>query len=627
MAIKDNQQQHSTSNAGQQTSMGQSFEQAREAQQTRGAGDQRDNVFSFRSMGNMTRTPMGRTPASEVLSKLVKALSAVYEEGADKSFEVACIPVDMNSTTSLGVSALVVALRDKQDMSLGVAFHTLIVEASVEPVAPRFEVINGVNTEIVRSVGEAYDKIMISEISGVIAKAYPSSQQHPASACVVPRDFNINDQTAVYTLAANALFAASSELETSGPNFIDLNLANADRDSNLQVRVAFGNTQINNAVQQPVRNDVAIDFTAAPNNQNQNAQQLSVERVSGISRLGGFIDLVWDPVQMAQAPIWGQAVQQNNYQRYSARFVATSLESQSVLTIPAQLLALIPALSLLENNQWVQAFRQNSFNAEADMHDIGAVGIEANFDGNPNGIGTRIDTKADSFRPEHLYKLISAVFRQGLHISLDVAECGPDTWFNDVFAAAAEGNPRANQAIIDAAQTLTNGNFLKYFPGGPVAKDDNNRIQLGHYGDRNGVRRDIRDIDYLAILNLVGEKDMEVVQKWSDSFLLVNRPLPLRLADRKRIITGIFSDVVFTGFARRVTFEPSFIEALAKGAADAGMVIRPVTSYADMGNYERAVAGFNGAALMNSGGVFSHAFGQTSRPYGNGSTFGNRSNW
>jgi hypothetical protein len=465
---------------------------------------------------------------------------------------------------------------------------------------------------------------MDSTVSAIISKAYPQSKQWPASYCVVPRDFNITDTSAVYTLAANALFAASSELEFNSGTFVDLNLSNAERDSNLTVRTTFGNPQSHNAVGQPIRSDIIIDFSAAPINQQQQQQGPQVERVSQVARISGFMDIVWDPAQPLQNTYYVPQQQQQNFQRYSPRFVMTALESNSLLTISAQLLALLPALTLNENGQWIQAFRQQSFSNEIDMHDIGAIGIEVNFAGNPSGYGERIDTRSNSFKPEHLYQLISSTFKQALIISLDVPECGPETWYNEVFAFAARGHAGANNAIIEAANRLTNNAFAKYFPqNGRVAIDEFNRIHLGHYSGRDGVRRDIRDIDYLAVANLVGEKDPQIIKDWSDTFLRTNYPLDLRLAARKRIIMELCNDLVITGYGTRVTFEAAFIEALAKASYEAGLTIRPVTSYADAGSYERATPNFAGTALMHGEAINIFSRGMSNaQPVGGYSHFG-----
>lgn len=616
MAINDN---NGTKNQ-QPSAMAAAFAEPRQQQNANQGSGKPAAGFSFRNMG-MVRTAMGRTPASEVLSKLLKAITTICDEGADKSYEITLVPVDMNNTTNLSVSALAVCVRDLQNPEIGVAYHTLVLEASAEPLPPRFEVINGSNIEILRPIGDAYDVVMLNAVSEFVGRKFPQVHQLPVGACVVPRDLKSDDVEAVYSLTSNALFACTSELAINSPNFTDLNLNQAERDLTLTVCPTFGNQQTLNAVGQPVRSDIVVEFSAAPT-QNNNQQQNNAERVTKVAKATGFVDLVYDPAAPVQNNYWlpQQQQQQQNVQRYSARFVLTAMEATHLLTIPAQLLALIPALSIREGSQWIQAFRHHSFSNEIDMHDIGAIGYEMNLNGDPSGFGTRIDTKADSFKPDQLGQLIGLGFKQGLILSLDVPEVGPETWYNEVFSAAASGNAKANQAIIDAANVLTNGNFSKYFAAnGRVAMDEYNRIHLGHYGDRNGVRKDIRDIDYLAIMNLQGEKDPQIIKDWSDTFLRTNYPLTQRLAARKRIITALFSDVVFTGFARRVTFDPLFIEALSKGCQDAGLMIRTVTQYNDVGGYERATGGMASAALMSSDpvGLFSRGgYGQNNQMYG-----------
>jgi len=579
--------------------------------------------FSFRNMGGLTHTAMGRTPASEVLSKLNKALVEVYTEAADsKTFEFTLIPIDLNSTTELSVSVLVLAVRLRDMPDVGVAYHTLIIEGSVDQPQPRFEMINGTNVEIIRTLGEANDPVLRQVVSTYVSRHFPQSRQLYVDACVIPRDFNVTDTQAVYRLAANAMFATSSELEIHQPGFVDLNLANAERDSNLTIRTTFGNPETSNAVGNPIRSDVEIVFSAAPLNAQQNSQQ-AVERVSHIARISGFVDLVWAPQEMqAYAPYMQPPQVQRDYRQYVARFVVTALESTQLLTIGAQLLALNMALSLREGDKWAQAFARQGFSNDIDLHDIGAVGIEVNFEGNPNGIGSRIDTKSDSFKPEHYHKLIGSTVRQGMALSLDVPECGPDTWYNGVFGAAASGNAAAKQAIVDAANALTNGAFANYFPvGSEIASDEANRIHLGSYVDSSGVRKDIREIDYLAIMNMVGEKDPAAIRDWSDTFLKANYPIELRLAGRKRIISALFSNVQFTGYATRVTFTTAFTDALVRGCLAAGLTVRPVDSYADMASYDRATSNYIGQAVMSGdlSGMFNRGGfgGNPNQNYGN----------
>lgn len=604
-------QQQTQARTSTPTSMGGALADAQAAQQHQGYAAQQPQSagFSWRSPGSLMRAPMGRTQASEVLTKTAKALNALFDEAVNGAFEVKTLPIAAENTENLSVSVLVVCVRQRDQLENGVAYHTLILEGSAEPIAPRFEMINGRNTEITKVAGDAFDAIMERAVLQVVQDAYPGANLFNVEACVVPRGFDLADTQSLYALASNAVFAAATELESKTPGFQDLNLAAAKGDANLQVRTSYGNPQIRDAVGAPVRADIDVSFSATPLNQGQANVQHGVDRVQQLASVGGYLDLVWNPQQAVPGPY--QAYQSNtppSFQRYVARFVMTNLESTKILTIPAQLLALVTALTLDENNAWTHAFRPQQFVGDSiDMNDIGAVGIEVNFDNDPSGFGRREDTKSDGFKPENLHRLVEAVIQKGLLFSLDVPECSPQTWYNSVFAHAARGNNDAVKAIVDAANTLTNGNFSKYYDGSQIATDENNRIHLGYYTDRNGVKQDIRNIHYLAVMNMVGEKDPTIIRAWSDTFSNVFQPLETRLADRKKIITGLVSDAVFTGFATRVTFNKNFLEALARGCVDAGLQMRAISPYADNGSYERAGNQFVNNNLMSGGatGVFS----------------------
>ena len=609
----------------QKSNMGQAFAAAEQQQQQQNQPGGRQQNFSFRNMGGMMRAPMGRNPASEALSKMTKAMTDVYAANINsKLFEVSVLPIDMNANVDLDVSVIVVVARDREKMEQ-LAFHTLLVGASIPTPASKFEVINEVNTEVVRVVGDAYTDKMLRVVRDTLGKNFPNCNQNSAGSCVVPADFNILDTDAVFSLASNAAYAVCSSLEMLRPDFIDINLHNAQNDSSLGVAIKFHNPEIIDRAGQPMRSDIVIDFTAGQQNQQQNTT--GVERVNSIGQIAGFVDLVWNPVAQQQN-MYYQPTQQQSFQKYSPRFVCTKMESTEMLTIPAQLLALLPALSLNENGgcQWVRQFDRKNFHDGVDWQDIGVVAIEANLENDPSGIGQRVKTKSDSFKTEHLYKLIAATVRPGLILSMDVPECGPETWYNDVFAAAAEGSEKANAAIIRAGNFLTNGCLSKYFGGGRVAVDEFNRIHLGSYLGSDGIRHDIRNIDYLAVANAVGDKDISIVRDWSDTFLKTNYGQKLRLHGRKKIMEQMVTDLRITGFARRVTFEESFTTALYKAAVECGLCIRSTTAFNDIGSYERATADFLSSAVMNStnNGLFNRGGFSNNMGGNNNRTFGGR---
>ena len=570
--------------------------------------------WSFHS-SMFSKAPIGRGVGSETLTRLQTALTEVYKQ-ANPEVEITLIPIDNTSETSLAYSALVVCLRYKNTPELGVGYHTLIVEATGEKIQPKFENVNQTQVEIFRVAGDAADPILIAKVAEKVRSAFPQSALYQAEFCVVPRAFDTENKVAVHQLALSAGLAVSTELDVRASGFQDLNLATAAHDSNLVVNMTFARQQLENAVSEPIRSDLLLSFTSQQQQQQQNVSVNSGDRTARIAELSAFIDLVWAPVGQ-QAGMFNPytPVQPQLQQKYAARMVVTHMQSTFAVTPPAQLLALVTALSVRDDNNWIQAFRPTPTPGnDIDMHDIGSVGIEANFENSPTGFGTRINTKADSFRPESLGQLVGATIQPGLIISLDIPECGPETWYSSIFAAASNGSVDATEAIYNAANKLTNNNFQKYFPQGSLMfADQGNRIHTGYYIDRNGVKRDIRDIDYLAVMNVVGERDPQAIRDWSDTFTRVQFPLSQRLAARKRTIMAITNQTAeFTGFAQRVTFTQTFMDALARACKDAGLNVR-INTPLNSGefNNERGVAGFVGQAIMQAGGssVFNRDFG------------------
>lgn len=588
------------------TQMGSAFERARSGAQPAASAapavqaaqpqQARGPRLSFLNTSGIINRPMARNPAGEVLTKLTKALDATLQDAVYDAYEVKLIPIDMNDTVSLTTSVIAVAAIEKNSRDIGVAYHILILEASAEPVAARYEQIGGNNVEVLITIGDAYNAKLREEVAAAVGRSYPQMKILSAGATVVPRDFKVDDEKLVHDLGANATYADAVELERNRPGWEDLNLSTVARDATLQVRTQLTRDQVINVVGQPIRRDISIDLNAIPVQQNQQ----DVARQAPLARISGYLDLVYNPVAQPTNAFNAYAQQQVQApgsppltRTYVARFVMTDMESVTAPTLGCQLLTLAMAASLNENNSWVKAFEPQYTQGQQDLHDFGAVGIEVNFQ-NPGqpGLG-RIDTQSADFGEQQLMQLVAATVAPGLMISLDVEEVGPSSWINGIFPAAASGHPGANAEIYDAAMRLTNGAFAKYFPqGGVICYDEDNKIHMGTWVDSNGVKRDLRDWDYLAVLNTMGERDPVVVKDFSDTFTLTGFPLLQRLAARKRIITGLASGVNITGFARRVTFSTEFIVALAKGCLECGLDIKTVAPYTNVAAGQRGVASY-----------------------------------
>ncbi len=620
--------------ASEQTSMGQAlagaqtrYDQGGAAQPSGQSSQQRQQPRQrLADFWSATPNAMSRSPESDIIAQLNTVLKAEYEKAINPAYNVTLIPIDLDKTDNMEKSAIVVAVENKQIPELGVAYHTLILEGSSEPLPSINVQIGNVSVENYRTTGDVNTPAYRAEVAKWVARAFPGKDLHPVDAEVVRAGFDLENKKRIYNLAANAALACSTELARIA-GATDIELGNLEQDNTLTVQTSFGNAQIEDILGEPVRADVQIDFRIGgqpvPN------QPGVTSRVKTLARVSGFTDLVWAPAQqqgnsfnpwVAQQP----AVQSpDEFKRYIPRFIITDLDSQQVLSIRAALLGLATAFTLRESNGWVESFRPSPVATDGiDYRDIGAVGIEANFDRNPNGIGSRIDTKSDQFQRsqnqqgDYLLRLVASVFQPKLLLSMDIAEAGPNTWKDSVFAAAGEmaSGPASMEAaahIISEASKLTNGRIDQYLqPGKPIIIDENNRIHMGYYVGRDGQHYDLRNIDYLYVLNACGDRDPEVAREWSDSFALAGVPLEVRLAKRKGILEGLLGkqNVHITGYARRVTFEPEFVNALTQALRDVGLSVRTIAPYSDLQGFERAVNPYVMSAALDTMGYTSGVF-------------------
>lgn len=550
--------------------------QASQSSATQSAQSTQPTPWSFHNGSFFSRAPIGRNIGSEALLKLQKAMETVYAASAPQ-FDVKMVALDNNNEKTLAFSALVVCVVDKTMPTTGVAYYTMVIEGSGEKIPPRFENIGGQQIEITRVTSEAFDSILAREVQKKLRVQYPQQNLINSEGCVIPSGFNHEDAAQVHAVAVNAGMACFTELSTRHPNFTDLNLSMQSKDSTLVVNHRYERKQVTDGVGSPVRSDVQITFQSQQNNGNQAGRSVNDGgRTMKVSQIDGFIDLVWAPaIDVNPYTAYQQQNMQLKNQKYLARFVMTNMENEFLQTLPAYLLSLVTAQAVGRDNNWFNSFKPRMLAPnEQDMYDIGAINLEVNVENNPSGVGAIIDTKSATFGVPELVQLLSSTFRPGLVMSLDVADNGPSSWCTSVFAEASIGNPDATSAIFNAAMQLTNGLFQSHFPAGaPIFVDQGNRIHMGHYEDRNGTKRDIRDIDYLAVLNMLSN-DLTTVQDFSNTFNNSGMDINVRLAKRKQIIMGIAQRAEITGFATRVTFSSQFSEALSSAVAAAGFTTR-----------------------------------------------------
>lgn len=567
--------------------------------------------FNWNAMASFIPLPASASQQSEVLGRIRGIMENEIKNAPDANYDVSFLGIDKDEPgVSLGVSVLVCCVQAKNARELGVGYHTMLLESSAGAFRPRLEAVGqGRTVEVPVLTGDAYDAIMIREVHKKVASAFPNTPLFSNDARVVSKDFNMQDDGLIKRLRGEVVMAAAVALVVNHPNFKDFTLAHMDGvDNSLSLNTSFHNPQTVDSIGHPVRADIRLDFrTGNPNTNPQSNQSQNLEKVRDLTHVGGFIDFI----HQARAPQnpYAPAVQQqwqpgqpSPFIQFLARFVITRLRAAGAPTLTQQLLSLVTVYTLRQPMAWYPAFKpqfggMGGRDKEIDLRDVGALNIEANLMNNPNG-GERMITKTDGFTERDLGQFLSTIVDPRLIVSMDVEDCGSDTYFNAPFAFAASGNQEAYNMIYDAADYLTGGHFSRIFARGKeICFNENNRIHMGYYTGGNGEHRDIRDLDYLALLNLTGERDRKISRVWTETQIQTQYALAGRLDSRLNIIRELIPSFELTGWATRVTFDTEFLEALTQAVGANNVSIREVSPFTGAAGFEQMQYQFANQAL------------------------------
>lgn len=619
MAITDTTAQQPAATVSQRA---QAQQPIQPQQQTTGAPQK----LSLRNMGAISRIPMSRNANSEIIAKLQEAIAKAYDQDSLKSmYEIRLIALDNNTYRQLRFSSLVVAVRNKtapEKNSVGVAYYTLLVQATGVDLNPITENVQGRMTEVLRTPDFAWDSDLAAIVSQAMREAYPNENLLPADGTVLGRHtFDHTNETMVYLIARNALAACSTTIDQATPGFRDLSLADAQFNNTALVIRTERETLMDDAGN-PMRSDIQLELT--DNQKQTNGTDYRPNSNENTGRLGycsAFVDVGWAPLAPQQSMFMGQQVGAPGMmpgapvptQTYAANLVITHVENDELLTLPAVLLNIAMSVAAAENWNWLHSFRNTG--GMRRTHDIGALNYEANLFKDPSGVGQLVPTATDDFRLEDLFSFAQMVIQPGLAISVDVPDCGPQSHYLGILAAAAEGNAQAQAAVNAAWDWLTDGLYGQNTPNEPLFINPGNRIHLGYRIDETGMKADIRDLDYISMATLKGGHDLDMVRKWSDTFSATSVPLPVRLEMRARLIKEVYPSAVFTGMATRVTFGPKRLAHAVQSIMAKGL--RPVIQTSGFGltsSSQRGYASFAQGGLFMPGQV---TYGQGNQQQGN----------
>lgn len=343
----------------------------------------------------------------------------------------------------------------------------------------------------------------------------------------------------------------------------------------LGLKLDFHAGNIANSVGIPVRSDVSIKLLV---NADKNKQQgLGISRSQMFSVTNGYMNIMYTGQgQTMFNPVMGQMYSPI----FRAGFVITALDNQfGKASLETQLLSLASAAVLTNQYGWYQAFQPNYHITEPgeDPKDVGLITMDANYQGEPLAY---TNTKENGF---NLYQFMQKYFHQDLMYFIDVPELGDLSYLQRAFLEAAgtakdpELAARANAAIIDAANFLTDGAFGEiYQSNDPVVYNEVDRVEIGFYLTDKGEMAPLANIDFLYALSRMG---LDKARELLDTYNPGTADSITRFAIRKQIYDTFFAGYQIRGFARRLTINPRFMMALGQALQRVGGTMAIETHY------------------------------------------------
>ena len=316
----------------------------------------------------------------------------------------------------------------------------------------------------------------------------------------------------------------------------------------------------------PIRSDIKSELVLSQSSGNKTV----VEEVSElrICEVSAYVDLIYVPPNqgffggMAQPMMMGQAPVPHYIPRINITNFAMDLPSSS---LEFMLLGIASIASLAKNRSYGIVWRDNFGGATNTKRNLGAVGLHVQgltADNTPGILDVSSDVRM-------LYQLMQTVMAENPVFTLELTQGGQSNWATTVIARIATGDVRSQEQLIQACDNLTQGKFTPIYTqlcqqsGGALqqivtSSDEPSLVGTYKY---EGETRDIRELDLLAVMNMIGQNDPGLVESFLATFSSPE-PAQVRLDRRSRILKSIAKDVQIRAYSRKYDFGGLFLQAL-----------------------------------------------------------------
>lgn len=549
---------------------------------------------SILAVGTQFSSELSKSPETEWVRKYIEK----YKEITGDKFKDVYHLINVDGKRwGIPVSVMVIVGMGENGGVRAYAAHSMLIEASAPTLNAYTSNYGGINVEVQTVVSDLFTQEMWEVIKSAIgAELRIQDVIYHAGYSVLPVELNPDDTVHMQACICDAFEAVRSKIGNLIGGLPIFQLSMLPKSDRLQTRVDCSLVQEQTSSGLPIRSDMTVTLTGVQNNQQNypgmgGGNGFNAANIAGVdfTKVSAYVDLIYSPPQNA-AYMGGMAMGSMTPQmmamdtrHFDPRVIITSIESKvGRQSLEFMLLAIHQATMLSRNMAWATPFRPKATQG-ISTRDIGALGLDipALVKSDTPGVGDIIDTRTQNFDDNAFFTLLTAAIRSEPIYAIDIEEAGHSSWLMSVFRAAANNDGDAYQEIIKAANNLTNNRFGAIYASlgaGPIIHNDNNRIHLGYYTNTTtGKAHDIRDLDYLCLLNLVGKTDHGYAKQFEATYMDQNVPGEIRLMERYKILQHVLRESMkLKGYAWRFTLYPKFLQALSLSIQQEGFNITPV---------------------------------------------------
>jgi hypothetical protein len=512
------------------------------------------------------------THSAEALRGLKEAARQALEaQRLTDDFELIRFDRDANR---VGLSAILVTKFVKSSGTVYAAVRTLLLDSEGVRLKPKVEQYGAQRIELPTRPQDVFNDVYWGRLTDFLRRQRGMNDLVVVDAgpLVVPTDFDFKDELATSRLLITSVNRCD-DIKAKVQGEVPFNAAQVKRaDERLTARIDLTGEPSYNVVGEPVRSDILINMNRTSAQASQ--EEDYYERETQFNSVAGFVNLEYTPAPVVQqVPGWGQQPQ-GPQPIFTPTFVITDVSQADWIqaqTPELYWLALSNAYRVTAGTQWVKAFLPQVGRKGVDPRDIGALGYLTQA-------GAKIETKSDSFTEQDFIELMGALVKPQPSFLIDVNPVGDHAAIENYLIDAAFEGPnqaKAIQKLIQAADNLTGGRFSAHFNAreNALVVPYGQEIHLGHYIGEDGEKRDIRDLDVLAMLNLT-QGNVGDFMEWYRTLCDTSIPHALRLQQRERFERQFLSkSLKITGRAVRLLFTPQCIEALDLATREAGVTV------------------------------------------------------